>query len=162
MLRDSKILDAQAGFETALIGLMTALNADLVDSMQLDSDLLVDYADLVFCNECMGALKRVSRELVVDEETMVLELIKEIGHGGTFLDHPHTFDNFRSELWLPQLMEHRSWDNWETDGALDIRTVSLQKVVELLEAKPENQLSASVEAEIDKVVKEAQQSSEAS
>ena len=162
MLRDSKTLDAQAGFETALIGLVTALNADLIDSMQLDSDLLVDYADLFFCNECMGAFKRVSRELVVDEDSIVLELIKEIGHGGTFLDHAHTFENFRSELWLPQIMEHRNWDNWETDGALDIRSVSLQKVIDLLETKPENQLSSSVEAEIDKIVKEAQQSCEAS
>jgi trimethylamine--corrinoid protein Co-methyltransferase len=157
MLRDSKILDAQAGFETALVGLVTALNADLMDAMQLDSDLLVDYADLVFCNECMGALKRVSRELVVDENTIVPELIKEIGHGGTFLEHEHTFANFRRELWIPQLMEHRSWDNWENDGALDIRSVSLQKAIDVLKTKPESQLPADVEMEIDSIVEDAQQ-----
>jgi trimethylamine--corrinoid protein Co-methyltransferase len=157
MLRDSKILDAQAGFETGMIGTMTALTADLIDAMQLDSDLLVDFADPVFCNECMGAVKRLSRELDVSEETMVFDVIKDVGHAGTFLSHDHTFEHFRQELWEPRLLERRNWDSWEEEGARDIRAVALQKTIEILEEDPKDRLPPEVEAEIDGVVQRAQQ-----
>ena len=152
MLRDSKILDAQAGFETGLIGTITALTADIIDAMQLDSDLLVDYADLIFCNECMGALKRLSRKLTVDTDTLALEIIREVGHGGSFIEHNHTYENFRREIWHPKLMERRSWDSWEKDGCRDISKVALQRAIEILEREPSNRLPPAVEAEIDDIV----------
>ncbi|MCP4694655.1 MAG: trimethylamine methyltransferase, partial [Desulfobacterales bacterium] len=64
MLRDAKTLDAQAGFETGMVAGLTCLAADIMDGMQLDNDLLVDFADLLFCNECMDALIHLSREVV--------------------------------------------------------------------------------------------------
>lgn len=54
-------------------------------------------------------------------------------------------------------MEHRAWDNWKNDGALDIRTVSLQKAIDVLKTKPVSQFPTGVEKEIDNIVEEAQQ-----
>lgn len=162
MLRDSKVLDAQAGFETGMIGTITGLIADLMDGMQLDMDLVVDFPDLIFCDDCMAGIRRMARELKVDKDSLALESIKEVGPGGTFLSHPHTYDNFRKELWIPKLIERRNWELWEKDGSQDIRTVSLQKVIELLETKSENQLPADVAAKIDNIVDEAQQNDKSS
>jgi trimethylamine--corrinoid protein Co-methyltransferase len=155
ILRDSKCIDAQAGFETGMVGAVTALSADLIDSMQLDSDLLVDFADVVFCNECMGALKRLAREVVVDEASIAMNVIEEVGPGGSFLTNKHTFKNFRKELWIPQLMEHRAYESWEADGCKDIRTVALEKTRELLEANNEPLVDDKVAAAIDAVVERA-------
>ena len=104
----------------------------------------------------------MARELKVDKDSLALESIKEVGPGGTFLSHPHTYDNFRKELWIPKLIERRNWELWEKDGSQDIRTVSLQKVIELLETKSENQLPADVAAKIDNIVDEAQQNDKSS
>lgn len=155
MLRDSKCIDAQAGFETGMVGTVTALNADIIDAMQLDSDLLVDFADVVFCNECMGALKRLSRPVEVTEESTALEVIKEVGPGGNFLIHEHTFDLFQDELWMPRIMEHRSYDSWEQDGCKDIRAVARARMLEILQADHEALLSPEIEARIDAVVTQA-------
>lgn len=162
MLRDSKVLDAQAGFETGMIGTVTGLIADLMDGMQLDMDIVVDFPDLVFCDDCMAAIRRMAGKLVVDEDSLAMETMKAVGSGGTFLGHPHTFDNFRQELWMPKLLERRNWELWEKDGSQDIRAVSLQKVIELLETKSENQLRADVAAKIDNIVDEAQQNDNSS
>jgi trimethylamine--corrinoid protein Co-methyltransferase len=152
MLRDSKVLDAQAGFETGMIGTVTGLNADLMDAMQLDMDLVVDFPDLVFCNECMAGIRRMARELVVDEDSLALQTMKEVGPGGTFLTHTHTFENFRRELWMPKLLERRNWEAWEKDGGLDIIKVAEKKVLDMLAAKPDKLLSAKTENQIDEVV----------
>jgi len=156
MLRDAKILDAQAGFETGMTGTICTLAADIFDAMQFDMDIVVDFADFVFCNECMGALKRISKELVVNTDTIALDTIKEVGHGGNFLKHKHTFKHFRQEIWQSQLMERRSWAGWEKAGAQEIKQVTLQKALEILEKEPVKYLSPAAEAEIDKIVQEAQ------
>jgi trimethylamine--corrinoid protein Co-methyltransferase len=156
MLRDSKVLDAQAGFETGMIGTVTGLIADLMDGMQLDMDLVVDFPDLVFCNDCMGGIRRMARDLVVDENSLALEVMKAVGPGGTFLSQDHTFENFRRELWIPKLLERRNWELWETDGSRDIFKVAEKKVLEMLAEKPAALLSPEVQKKIDEVVQAAQ------
>ena len=156
MLRDSKVLDAQAGFETGMIGTVTGLNADLMDAMQLDMDLVVDFPDLVFCDECMAGIRRMARNLVIDEESLALETIKEVGPGGTFLTHTHTFENFRRELWIPKLLERRNWESWEKDGGLDIVKIAEKRVLDMMAAKADKLLSAETEDQIDEIVIKAQ------
>jgi trimethylamine---corrinoid protein Co-methyltransferase len=155
MLRDAKLLDAQAGFETGMVSALTGLVADLMDGMQLDSDLVVDYADLVFCDDCMGAVKRLARSLEVDETTLALDVVEEVGQRGTFLAHDHTVRKFRDELWQPGLMERRNWDQWAEEGGRPIREVALQRVKETLKVEQKSLLSAEAEAQIDAIVEEA-------
>lgn len=155
LLRDSKTLDAQAGFETGLVGAVTALNADIMDGMQLDSDLLVDFADPVFCNECMGGLARLTREVNVDQASLALEVITEVGSGGTFLTHEHTYAHFQKELWIPKLMEHRSYESWEQDGSLDIRNKALNRARQMIQDRDESHFPLEVQKAIDDVVTQA-------
>jgi trimethylamine--corrinoid protein Co-methyltransferase len=155
MLRDAKVLDAQAGFETGMTGTVTGLVADLMDGMQLDMDLVVDFPDLIFCDDCMAGIRRMARDLVVNEDSLALEVMKAVGPGGTFLSEDHTFENFRQELWTPKLLERRNWDLWETDGSRDIFNVAEEKVLEMLAEKPTALLSTEVEKQIDEVVKKA-------
>jgi hypothetical protein len=61
------------------------LIADLMDGMQLDMDLVVDFPDLVFCDDCMAAVRRMAATLVVDEKTLAMETIKAVGQGAHFL-----------------------------------------------------------------------------
>jgi len=156
MLRDSKVLDAQAGFETGMIGTVTGLMADLMDGMQLDMDLVVDFPDLVFCDDCMAAIRRMAAKLVLDEDTLAMETMKAVGPGGTFLSQDHTFLHFRRELWMPKLFERRNWDLWEQDGAMDIFKVAEGKTLEMLAADPEPLLPGEVQDQIDEVVRKAQ------
>ncbi len=155
MLRDSKILDAQAGFETGKVGLISVLTADVVWGMQYDMDTLVDFADLVFCNEAMAELKRIARGITVDDNTLALDVIKEVGHGGNFLGHQHTRQNFRKEIWVPHLMERRNWEQWERDGQKDIEQRAREKAKEILASHHPERLPPEVEAEIDRIVREA-------
>lgn len=155
LLRDSKLLDVQAGFETGMVGAVTAMNADIMDAMQLDSDLLVDFADPVFCNECMGGLERLCREVLVDRDSLALEVIAEVGSGGNFLTHDHTYANFQQELWIQSLMEHRSYQAWAEDGALDLRSKALKKAREMIAEDDEPRVSPSVQRAIDDIVSQA-------
>lgn len=154
-LRDTKILDAQAGFESGSVGLISALAADVIDGLQYDMDTLVDFADLVFCNEAFGALRRVVKGFTIDQNTLAMDVIKEIGHGGSFLQSKHTLQNFRKELWMPRLMERRSWSQWEKDGKMSIEQRAREKAKEILASYQPPRLQPEIEAEIDQITRQA-------
>ncbi len=40
------------------------------------------------------------RDFAVNEETIALDVVREVGHENTFLKHPHTARNFRKELFF--------------------------------------------------------------
>lgn len=154
-LRDSKVLDAQAGFESATVGLISCLSADMVRGMQYDMDILVDFTDFVFNNEAMGALQRIARGLKISDDTLAIPVIEKIGHGGSFLNSKHTLQHFKEELWMPRLFERRDWARWEKDGKKDIAQRARERTKEILSSHQPKCLPSEVENEIDNIVREA-------
>lgn len=156
MLRDCKLLDAQAGFETGTVGLVAILAADMIVGMQYDMDTLVDFADIVFCNEAMGALKRIAKGFSEDDNSLALEVIKAVGHGGSFLNSNHTLRNYKTELWVPELIERRAWAQWEQDGKKDIEQRAREKAKKILASRYPRRLAPELEYQIDCISREAQ------
>ena len=72
-------------------GLAGALSCDFIVSMQLDMDLMVDFADMIYSDECMQILQRMARPLNFDDETLAYDNMEEVGPGNTFLETDHTF-----------------------------------------------------------------------
>jgi len=83
-------------------------------------------------------------------------VLEQVGHGGAFLGHAHTFRRFRRELWEPALLERRAWGAWEKAGARDIRDVALERVQSLLATATAPALPADAAAEIDQIVHQAE------
>lgn len=132
-LRDAKLLDAQAGFETGMVGTIGALSCDFIVAMQLDMDLVVDFADLPYSNECMSQLQRLVRGLEFTDKKIGMKNIIDTGHGGSYLNSKHTAKNFRKELWVGDLTERGNWNSWQKEGGKDILEKSSERAIELLE-----------------------------
>ncbi len=155
MLRDAKILDAQAGFETGMVGTLTSLRADLMDGMQLDTDMVVDYADMVFCNDCMAFIRHAMRDIPINADTLALDAVSQAGPGGNLLASQHTFAHFKTELWHSALFDHDNWDKWESKGARSIRDKALEKTLVMLEKEPQILVTDKQAAAIDEIVDRA-------
>lgn len=153
-LRDAKVLDAQAGFETGMAGTIGALTSDFIVAMQLDMDLIVDYADLVYSNECMKQLQRIARPLDFSDKKLAYKNMKDTGHGGNFLGRKNTVKNFKKEIWIPEITERGNWESWQSKGAKDIREVALEKVKDILEQLKDKELLAKeVREKIDDIAR---------
>jgi len=96
---DAKVPDAQAGYEFTLNALPMALSgANMIfGAGGLETGLTFDYAKLIMDHECITNIKKLINGVTVDHESMVLDLIDEIGPGGTYLTHAHTFQRTRSQ-----------------------------------------------------------------
>ncbi|MBN1247032.1 MAG: trimethylamine methyltransferase family protein, partial [Anaerolineae bacterium] len=118
-LTDSKLADAQAGLEAGITLTCGALaGADIFGHLGIAGvDQASSLTMLVLQHEIIGYVERLLRGFEIDDETLGLDVVRSVGHDGTFLDTMHTVRHFRRELWFPQLLDRDYWANWVEEGA---------------------------------------------
>jgi len=131
---DAKVLDAQAGSESAFSILAQGLSGlNLIhDVGYMDNGMVCSTAQLILGNENIGMAKRFIRGIEVNQETLARELIEKVGPGGHFLDQNHTYDHFKNELWVPGLMTRSAYEDWQDQGAKDMATRIQEKLEDIV------------------------------
>lgn len=136
---DAKCVDQQAGIETALTLTVTALTGGNIvhDLGYLESGRCFSLAQLATCDEILGWLAHFIRGVEVNEETLAVDLIDEVGPDGQYLDCEHTLKHFR-ERWYPTLIERDNYENWLAKGGKTLVERAAERVDKILaEHKPQ-------------------------
>jgi trimethylamine--corrinoid protein Co-methyltransferase len=136
---DSKRLNQQAGIETALTLMTSALGGGHIvhDLGYLESGLCYSLAQLAICDDILGWIEHCLRGVDVSEEALAVDLIDEVGPDGQYLDKKHTLEHFQ-ERWYPALMDRDNHDNWLAKGGKTLVQRATERVEEILaEHKPE-------------------------
>jgi len=122
LIADGKACDAQVGAEKML----NAVMASLAGLTILAGAGFVDFINTIrpeqlwIDNEIISLVRRLRRGFTLDDRTLALDVIGEVGPGGNYLAHDHTASNFRSELWFPKLWDRKPWSVWEAEGGKDV------------------------------------------
>ncbi len=154
---DSKTLDEQAATEAALSIMAAGLSgANLIHDVGfLESALIGSYEMIVLSDEIIGMVKRFLSGVKVDDETLALKAIDEVGPGGDFLSQDHTVKHLRSELWFPRLIDRTKYDAWESAGSRTMGDRVRDRVNEILATHQAPPLPADVDAGIDQIIASA-------
>lgn len=155
---ESKLLDAQAGSEAAIQVLMSALSgAALVhDAGFLDCADIGSLSMLVLTDEIIGMARRILRGIEVNRETIMLDLIEEIGPGGHFLDEPRSASLARKEVWVPLLFDRAPHVIWEQKGSKDTAQRVSERVRAILAKHQPNPLPEGAYEAIQAVLAEVE------
>jgi len=119
-MTDSKVLDAQSGYESAITNLLCALaGANFIHDAAglMEFALTMSYEKLVIDNEILGMVMRAVEGIRVDDDTLAFDLIKEVGPGGNFVTAKHTRHFMRGEHYQPSLSDRNSREEWEAEGS---------------------------------------------
>ena len=153
-LSDSKVPDAQAGYEkafTALLASMGGSNYIHHSAGMLESMLTIAHEQYVIDDEIIGNCCKVLKGIDCDAEHLALEVIDSVGPGGNFMTAAHTMTHMRTEYYNGNgVTDRKSRDKWEKEGSLDIRKRALAIAGKLLSG-PE---SSYISAETDKAIRE--------
>ena len=128
-MTDSKTLDTQAGYESAITNLLCALSgANFIHDAAglMEFALTVCYEKYVIDNDILGMVMRAVEGIRVNDDTLAYDLIKEIGPGGNFVTAKHTRRHMRKEHYQPTLSDRNYRDKWESAG----RNTTWQKASE--------------------------------
>ena len=118
-MTDSKVLDAQSGYESAMTSLLCALaGANFIHDAAgfMESALTACYEKFVIDNEILGMVMRAVEGIRVDDDTLAYDLIKQVGPGGNFVAAKHTRKFMRSEHYQPSMSDRNSREKWEAKG----------------------------------------------
>jgi trimethylamine--corrinoid protein Co-methyltransferase len=149
-LTNSKINDAQSGYETGMsvvAGLLAG--ADLFNmGGLLDALKVFDFAKAVIDDEIALMLKRIRRGFEFSEEDLALDVIAKVGPGGSFMIHPHTVKRMKTSALLTTLADRNARAQWEAKGALDTHSRALNRARDILSHASPTAFPAEVESRI--------------
>jgi trimethylamine--corrinoid protein Co-methyltransferase len=149
-MTDSKVLDAQGGYESAMTSLLCALaGANFIHDAagMMEFAMTACYEKFVIDNEILGMVMRAVAGIKVNDSTLALDLIKEVGPGGNFVAARHTRNFMRREHYRPTLSDQNSREEWEAKGGRAIWQKAGEKARRLI-AEPKYRLPAEVREQI--------------
>ncbi len=155
---DSKVLDQQCGAEVAL-SLFTALmhGANIVHDVGfMDSGMQGSLQLIVIANDLIGWVRAATAGVVVEEETLALDVIDELGPTGDYLSHDHTLRHFR-EPYYSNLADKGTYSQWVDRGATTMEERAAQQVDEILASHQPELLPPDVRRDIRKIVEREQE-----
>lgn len=132
---DAKVVDAQAGYESAMMNLLVAMSGAnyIHDSAGLmEFDLTASYEKMIIDDEILGRCLRVLRGIEVTDETISLDLMLKVGPGGDYLAEEHTIKHMRSEFAPYTIGDRESRETWQAQGEKDAFARAHEAAVRIL------------------------------
>lgn len=134
-MSDSKTLDAQAGYESAITNLLVAMAGGnyIHDAAGLlEFCLTASLEKCVIDDEILGMTKRALKGIEITPDSLAFDLLKKIGPGGHFVSSRHTRKFMRKEQFLPKISDRSTREEWLKQGSPDTRQRAMRRVEEIL------------------------------
>jgi trimethylamine--corrinoid protein Co-methyltransferase len=135
-MTDSKLPDAQAGFEkgiTAVTAGLAGANRILESAGMLGSLMGCSYEALMIDNDMLGMAQRVVAGIEVNDETLSLDVIRDAALGaGHYLGQAQTLELMETDYLYPDLADRSAPGVWEEEGSVDMMGRAQQSVKDLL------------------------------
>ena len=85
----------------------------------LEMGITFDLAQLVLDHEITRMILHSLQGVPVNDETLAVDVIKEMGIGKDYLSHESTYTHMKTQS-RAQLMDRRMREDWEADGGKNI------------------------------------------
>lgn len=116
---DANCLGMQAGAESLMSNLLCLLaGITYVNHAggELENTLAASYEKTVLDNEIIAMARRVADGISVNQDMLAFEDIKTVGPRGDFLSSDNTFKYFKTEHFIPTVLDRDKYDIWEAAG----------------------------------------------
>ncbi len=129
----SKLPDVQAGYEKAFSAFIAYLSgADMTSGPGLlENWTVLSFEQLIIDHEMFTMMADMLKGFPVDDDTMPLDVIMEVGHEGHYMGKKHTLDHFR-QMWQPMVTDGQTYKTWKAAGSKGAVDHAREKAKEIL------------------------------
>jgi trimethylamine--corrinoid protein Co-methyltransferase len=156
----TNVLDAQAGYETGILNLFSALSgSDVViecTSASLENTAASVPEQAIINNEICSFINRILIGIEVNPDTLAVDVMREVGPGGEYLTHEHTMAHFRAEQWDAKLGNRMTRGHWEEKGSMDIRARAREQYKKIRDTHQPKPLEPEVQKKLQQIVDQAE------
>lgn len=156
-LTDSLRPDAQAGLECGItLSLGIGAGANIFGHFGISGmDQAASLDMLLMQTEIISLIETVNKDINFNDDDFALDIIKETGPKGSFIDKKHTRENYKKNLWMPNLLERYNFENWIKKGATTMEQRCQKRKEEILADLKEKTFDTDVVKDLENVVKNA-------
>ena len=155
MRTGSKTCDADAGAQS-MIAMLSALLGRVHFVLHaagfLESGLSASFAKMVIDADQLSHLLGLIKGLHIDDDTLALGAIRDVGPSGHFFGHDHTIEHYDSAFYRPMTAETGTWDQWVEEGRQDVEARAAAVAASLIESFEPPPLDRSVADGLDEFV----------
>lgn len=148
-------IDVQAGYEStfALWGaIMGGANLVFHGAGWMEGGLHASPEKMVIDADLLQMVATFLQPLVVDDATLALDAIAEVGPGGHHFGTQHTQDRFRDAFYRPMISDWRNFETWDEAGRPTSYDHAERVMNELLATYEQPMMDDAVRAELDDFV----------
>jgi len=150
-LGGAKTFDAQAGYESAstmMSVLLSGANYIWHSAGWNEAGMHCSVAKFVVDAEQCAMGYRMMEGPRWDDFDEALAAVRDIGPGGHYLGHTHTLENFQRAMFMPDLFDNNSIEQWKAEGSKEITQRALEHAKKLLQEYEEPKLDDAKEEEL--------------
>lgn len=150
-LGGAKTLDAQAGYESAttlMAAILSGANYIWHSAGWNEAGMHCSTAKFVVDAEQCAMAYRMAEGVKWHDFDEALSAVRDIGPGGHFLGHKHTYENFEAAFFMPELLDNNSIEQWQAEGSKDITQRALEHAKKLLNDYVEPKLDQAKDEEL--------------
>ena len=154
---DANSFDQQAAADAA-IGIYNSILGGcnmVIHSGYLSGGMCSSLELLMFENEMLSMVRRIEKGIVIDDDTLAVDVIKEVGPNGNYLGAEHTLDHY-DELWTPHVFNRDDYMKWHEEGEPSLYDIINTKVKEIVSKGPRHPLSKEQSDQLDTIVARAE------
>lgn len=136
MIAGAKQVDAQAAYEsivTMFSVILSGANFAMHSAGWNEAGLCASFSKFVLDAEQVEMFYKMARGVDMSDLEGAMQAVREVGPGGHFLGTKHTQDNFETAMFIPELLDNNSFEQWLAEGARDTNTRGLEKAREMLD-----------------------------
>lgn len=144
-------LDAQAAYESVFSlwgAIMGGVNLLMHGAGWMEGGLHASYEKMILDADLLHMVSAFLEPPVVDESTLALDAIRDVGPGGHFFGTQHTQDRFRTAFYKPMISDWRNYESWEEAGSPQAPSKANSIWKEMLAAYEAPPIDAAVQAEL--------------
>lgn len=151
--------DVQTGHEKTMTALLPALaGANIIYGLgMLESGITLSFSQLVMDNEFAKMVKHVVRGITVNDESLAVDVIGQVGAFSDFLGHDHTLMHMRTVQSYPDLIDRTIREDWEKSGSLDLAHRAAEEARHILKTHKPEPLPSDVLKKLSSIVQEAEE-----
>jgi trimethylamine--corrinoid protein Co-methyltransferase len=137
---------------------MTALlhGANIVHDVGfMDAGMQGSLQVIAISNEILGFLRAATAGVTVNDDTLALDVIDELGPTGSYLGHEHTLRHYK-EPFYSKLIDKNQFSVWEKRGATTMEQRAAKMVDTFLDKHQPQPLSEEIQKAIHHIVEREQ------
>ena len=153
----SKVPDVQAGYEKAFSAFIAYLSgADMTSGPGLlENWTVLSFEQLIIDHEMFTMMADMLKGFPVDDDSMPMDVIMEVGHEGHYMGKKHTLDHFR-QMWQPMVTDGQPYKTWKAAGTKSAVEHARDKAKEILRTHKPEPLAEDLKKELVGLVADAE------